>query len=100
MLSSFSAVFLTSAVALAEGPTALNTDHGGYVAIAIAIGIGLAAFGGAIGQSRTAAAALESIGRNPNAAEKLQVPMIVGLAFIELLVLFTWVLMFMMQGKL
>ena len=47
-----------------------------------------------------AAAALEGISRNPNASDKVFVPMILGLAFIESLVLFTWVLMFMMVGKL
>jgi F-type H+-transporting ATPase subunit c len=70
------------------------------MAAAIAIGIGLAAIGGTLSQGRVAAAALEGIARNPNAADKVFVPMILGLAFIESLVLFTWVLMFLLQGKL
>ena len=70
---------------------------GAGLPIAIAVGIGLAAFAGAFGQGKTAAAALEGIARNPNAADKLFVPMILGLAFIESLVLFTWVLMLLMQ---
>ena len=103
-LSSTAAVLLTAGAALAEegagGGNALALEHGGFMAIAIAIGIGLAAFGGAFGQGRTASAALEGISRNPNASDKVFVPMILGLAFIESLVLFTWVLMFMMLGKL
>ena len=98
-LGGFTAVLLTAGTAFAQ-QGALSGDNGGMLSIAIALGIGLAAMAGAIGQSRTASAALEGIARNPNAADKLFVPMILGLAFIESLVLFTWVLMFMMNGKL
>jgi F-type H+-transporting ATPase subunit c len=73
--------------------------HAGLMSLAIAIGIGIAALGGAFGQSRAAAAALEGIARNPNASDKVFVPMILGLAFIESLVLFTWVLMFLLLQK-
>lgn len=86
----FVAVSLTSGVAFAQD--AAGGDKG-LVTIGIAIGIGLAVFGGALGQSRTASAALEGISRNPNAADKVFVPMILGLAFIESLVLFAWVLL-------
>ncbi len=93
----------TASLAFAEGEAGANAlalEHGGLMALAIAFGIGLAAFGGALGQSRAASAALEGISRNPNASDKVFVPMILGLAFIESLVLFTWVLMFLMLGKL
>ncbi len=97
----FLAVFGTSAVAFAEeGAATGNSAHFGLAAVAIALGIGLAAFGGAFGQSRAVAAALEGIARNPNASDKVFVPMILGLAFIESLVLFAWVLMFLLLGKL
>ena len=61
--------------------------------------MGLAAFGGATGQSRTAAAALEGIARNPQSAPKVQTPMIIALAMIESLVLFSFVIAFFLQGK-
>ena len=97
----FIAVFGTSAVAFAEeGAASANSGHFGLAAVAIALGIGLAAFGGAFGQSRAVSAALEGIARNPNASDKVFVPMILGLAFIESLVLFAWVLMFLLLGKL
>lgn len=71
----------------------------GSVAFAAAFCMGLAAFGGAFGQSRTAAAALEGIARNPQSAPKVQTPMIIALAMIESLVLFTFVIAFFLQGK-
>lgn len=56
-----------------------------------ALALGLAAFGGALGQGRVGAAVMEAIGRNPSASGRLLVPMLLGLAFIESLVLFTFV---------
>ena len=51
--------------------------------------MGIAAFGGATGQSRAAVAALEGIARNPNATDKVFTPMILSFAFMESLVIFT-----------
>ena len=96
MMISFSSVFLTSSLALAgEGAS----DGSWGMPMAIGFGMGIAALGGALGQSRAVATALEGICRNPNASDKVFVPMILGLAFIESLVLFTWVLMFLLLGK-
>lgn len=91
------AAFAADAAVAAKEPNPVALEHGWAIALAIAIGIGIAAFGGALGQGKTASAALEGISRNPNAADKVFVPMILGLAFIESLVLFTWVLMFMIM---
>ena len=55
------------------------------------LGLGLAALGGALGQGKTAAAALEGIARNPAASDKVFTPMIIGLALIESLVLYAFV---------
>ena len=57
---------------------------------AIAIAAGLAA----LGQGRVASAACEALGRNPAARTGIQVALILGLAFIESLVLFTLVIIF------
>ena len=73
----------------AEGGT---TDA--YASIGAALAIGLAAFGGSLGQGKTAAAALEGIARNPTAQGKIFVPMIIGLALIESLVLYAFVIAF------
>ncbi len=61
---------------------------------AAALAIGIAAFGGALGQGRAAAAALEGIARNPNASGKIFVPMILGLALIESLVIYALIISF------
>ena len=71
----------------------------GLIAIAANIGIGIAAFGSALGQGRMAASAMESIGRNPNSATAIFVPMIIGLAFIEALTLYALVIAFFLQAK-
>lgn len=52
------------------------------------LAIGLAALGGAFGQARMGAAALEGIARNPSAYGKIFIPMIIGLALIESLVIY------------
>ena len=63
-----------------------------YGSLGAALAIGLAAFGGALGQGKTAAAALDGIARNPAAQPKIFVPMIIGLALIESLVLYAFVI--------
>ncbi len=85
-----------------EAATAAATGNplrAGLIAIAANIGIGIAAFGSALGQGRMAASAMESIGRNPNSAGQLFVPMIIGLAFIEALTLYALVIAFFLQAK-
>lgn len=58
-------------------------------AIAVAIGMGAAAFGCGLGQGRIASAACEGMARNPGAAGPIRAAMILGLVFVETLVLFT-----------
>ncbi len=77
---------------------ALSTGSG-IAAVGAGIGMGLATFGGALGQGRTGAAAVEGIARNPNAAPRVQTPMIIALAMTESLVLFSFVIAFFLQGK-
>jgi F-type H+-transporting ATPase subunit c len=69
------------------------------LAIGAGVGLGVAAFGGGLGQGKTAAAALEGIARNPGAADKMFVPMIIGLALIESLVLYTFIIAILLQAK-
>src|SRR5258708_11979881 len=72
----------------------------GLVALAAGLGIGIAAVGAGLGQGRAVAAAMESIGRNPNAADRIQTPMIIGIAFIEALAIYALVIAFTLSGKL
>lgn len=59
------------------------------------IGLGVAVAGAAIGQSKVASAAAEGLARNPAARPGIQLALILGLAFIESLVLFIWVMVFL-----
>ena len=88
------AVFAEATEAAAGG----LTDRG-YMALAAGIGLGLAAIGGGLGQGRTAAAALEGIARNPGSADKVFTPMILGLALIESLVIYSFVISFLLVGQ-
>lgn len=76
-----------------------GSDHLGMIALAAGICMGAGAFGGALGQGRTAAAAVEGIARNPQAAPKVQTPMIIALAMTESLVLFSLVIAYFLQNK-
>ena len=97
-LASVAIATLTSVPAFAQGGDAAATP-GSALAIGAAIAIGLAVLGGGLGQGRAAAAALEGISRNPGAAPRIQTPMILGLALIESLVLFAFIIAFLLQSK-
>ncbi|HEY8461052.1 MAG TPA: ATP synthase F0 subunit C [Blastocatellia bacterium] len=56
------------------------------------LGMGIAAGLAGLGQGRVAAAACEGMARNPGAANRVQLALILGLAFIETLVIFTLVI--------
>ncbi len=65
-----------------------------WVAITSGFAIALAAGLAGLGQGRAAAAACDAVGRNPAARPGIMVFLIIGLAFIESLVLFTLVIIF------
>jgi F-type H+-transporting ATPase subunit c len=96
-------VYLTGAATLfaqeAEAASATSTNTG-WFAIAAAFGIGFAAFGGALGQGKAISAALDGIARNPGATSKIQMPMLIGLAFIESLVIYVLLIAFFIVFKL
>src|SRR5271156_2239826 len=96
----FALVILPALAFAQEGGTASNKhDANSWLAAAAGFAIGIAALGGTMGQARAAAAALEGISRNPGAAARIQTPMILGLALIESLVLFAWVIAFLLLNK-
>ena len=101
ILGTFELWFFEASSVMAAAEAAAQGDSTSKAGIALAAGlaIGIAAFGAALGQGRLAAAAMESIGRNPNSAEKIQVPMILGLAFIEALAIYALLIAFFLQGK-
>ena len=96
-----SSVFVTGAAFAQEhGASAGSGDSTKSVlAISAGLAIAIAAFGGALGQSRAATAALEGIARNPGAAGKVQTPMIIALALIESLVIYAFVMAILLWTK-
>lgn len=83
-----------------EGEEAAASGNSGWLAIAAAFGIGIAAFGGALGQGKAISSALDGIARNPGATSKIQMPMLIGLAFIESLVIYVLLIAFFIVFKL
>ena len=101
LVTTFSTItlMLLALPAFAQGGGAQDGPNvPGLIALAAAICMGAGTFGGALSQGRTASAALEGIARNPQAAPKVQTPMIIALAMTESLVLFALVIAFFLQG--
>jgi F-type H+-transporting ATPase subunit c len=99
----FLATLLTTSIAFAADAPAAGAGGDStkaFIAIAAGFGIALAAFGGALGQGKTASTALDGIARNPGASGKIFVPMILGLALIESLVIYSLIISFQLVGKL
>jgi len=63
----------------------------GYIALACVLGLGLAAYGGAIGMGNAVSGALNAMARNPGLYGKIFTSMLIGLALIESLVIYTLV---------
>ena len=91
----FQYVFMTLAVlcfaipAFADGGTAVN-----LVPIGAGIGMALAAGLCGLGQGKATASACEALARNPGARGGLMIFLVLGLALIESLTLFTLVIVF------
>jgi len=73
----------------------MSADAVKSIAMAIAAGVGV--LGPAIGIGMLVAKALEAIGRNPEAAGKIQSSMILGIAFVEALGIFALVVAFVIK---
>ncbi len=85
--------------AFAEDAAAAAGSQGGLIALGAGLAIGIAAAGVGLGQGRATAAALESIGRNPNSVDKLFTPFILGLALMESVALYGFVIAILLRGK-
>ena len=67
--------------------------------LGLPIGIGLAAIGSGIGLGLMGKGVMEAIGRQPEAAGKLFVPMILGFAFSEALTIYAFITMFLLNSR-
>jgi F-type H+-transporting ATPase subunit c len=94
MLLVFGLMLVASAAFAAEAASSPDTAKMSFyasVALASAIGIGIAALGTGIGMGMGIGRAVEGIARNPEASGKIMTTMIVGLALIESLAIYTLV---------
>ena len=93
------ASFMLLAMASMAFAADLDPKVQSMVAISGGLAIAIAAFGGALSQGRAVASALEGIARNPNASGKITTPMIIGLALIESLVIYAFIIAIMLVTK-
>ena len=97
MIAAVTLLFAVSAFAQEPAGAAPGGVKWGVVSAAFVLGIAAAA--GAIGQGRAISSACEGIARNPTAAPAIRLAMIIGLALIESLVIYSLVLAFIIQAK-
>ncbi len=70
-----------------------------YGAIAGALALAIAAAFGALGQGKAIVSACEGTARNPGATGDIRTTLLIGLAFIESLVLYVFAVAFLIMGK-
>jgi F-type H+-transporting ATPase subunit c len=94
-------VFLTLVVLIlaatpvfAQTGGAANSDQSGLKVLGVCIGMGVASGLCAIGQGRATAGATEAMARNPGNTAAIRNMLILGLALIESLALYTFVVVF------
>jgi F-type H+-transporting ATPase subunit c len=61
------------------------------------LAVGVAAIGSGLGLGRAVGAAMEAMGRQPEAAGKIQTAMIIGAAFIEALTIYALVAVMLLK---
>lgn len=83
----------------AEAATAAASGGWNSVALAAAFLMAVAAAFGTLSQSRAASTALEGMARNPQAASQVQTALVISLALMESLVIFSFVISIMLVGK-
>lgn len=87
------AVLFSAVTAMAQdgGAAASGDTSRGLGFLAAGVGFAIAAGLCGLGQAKVASAACEGMARNPSAYNRIQLALILGLAFIETLVIFTFV---------
>ena len=99
-LAAVSLVAMASPAFAQEGTGGGATSSVGAMAVlAAGLGIGIAAGLCGIGQGRAVAAACEGTARNPAAGKQIFTLSLIGLAFIESLVIYALVISFGLMGK-
>lgn len=89
---------LVSIPAFAQDAAA-GSGVSGMTYLAAGIAIAGAVLGAGTGQGRAAASAYEAIGRNPQVADKILTPLIIGLALIEFQTILAFVIAILLVNK-
>ena len=92
ILGGFLVVGFPSLALAAEGAQATGGWIGPFTVIAAGIGMAIAAGLCGLGQGRAVASAVDAMARQPGAAARIQLAMIIGLALIESLAIYTLVI--------
>ena len=90
-------LFMTLAALLLATPAFAQGAEGANLYAPLAAGLGMALAAGlcGLGQGKATASATEALARNPGARPGIFIFLILGLAFIESLALFTFVIIFL-----
>ena len=88
------AVLCFVAPVYAQGGEAAAAAGTNWVAITAGFAMAIASAACGLGQAKATAAAMEGLARNPSARAGIQLGLIIGLAFIESLALYTLVIIF------
>jgi len=83
------AAFALPVLAMAEEPVAAAAEGRPYYAMAKGFAVGVAALGCALAQGKIVGTAVDGISRNPGASGQIFTPMLLGVAFVETLLIFT-----------
>jgi len=77
----------------------ITMNNNGLIAIAAAISIAVSTIFPALGQGMTSKAAMESIARQPSAANEIRSTLIISLALMEALTIYGLLIAFILSSK-
>ncbi|HUZ97495.1 MULTISPECIES: ATP synthase F0 subunit C [Acidobacteriaceae] len=95
LFMSLAALLLATPAFAADAAVNGGSPAGQWVPLAAGLGMALAAGLCGLGQGKATASATEALARNPGARPGIFIFLILGLAFIESLALFTFVIIFL-----
>jgi F-type H+-transporting ATPase subunit c len=87
-------IMLLAAATLSAQTPGNPTAGGHWVPISAAFGMAIASGLCGLAQGKAIASAVEGMARNPGAAKAIQLAMLIGLAFVESLALYTLLIVF------
>ncbi|MGK7345180.1 MAG: ATP synthase F0 subunit C [Candidatus Nitrospinota bacterium M3_3B_026] len=96
VLGSLAAVLIAPEAFAAEGGAGGGGGINTYVALGCVIGLGLAAAGGGVGMGSAVSGAVSAMSRNPGFYGRIFTSMLIGLALIESLVIYTLVIVLLL----